>query len=156
MPPTGISAYAGLKGIRRIGAIKRVEQTVNAAPVCGARRYVNVLALIDPTRDKVSGDWSFNRGTLLNPGGSNDRLRLPYKPGLEYDFFVDLIAGENGAIQLLSVNHQCVKWIAGLNREKFAFDFIDGKDGSANGTLVVDATLAPPGKRYTSLVRRPP
>ena len=55
----------------------------------GAGNKVDLLEVINPEKDQIQGNWSFDNQTLVN--GSNTfrpRIQFPYKPPVEYDIKV--------------------------------------------------------------------
>ena len=116
---------------------------------------VDLLALIEPKRDAVVGQWTLENGALLGEKHRVAVLEIPYEPPAEYDFrieFTPLEAGIGGGQHLTAAGHD------------FAWDFFSGKAGRAFGFELVDSAplfqnptriLLPPvekGRRYTSLV----
>jgi hypothetical protein len=49
---------------------------------------IDLLRLVDPTRDCVSGRWSFADGKLSNESSNGAQIRFPYQPPPEYDYHV--------------------------------------------------------------------
>jgi hypothetical protein len=64
---------------------KRLESLRKNAPPGGA---VDLLRLIDPKRDAVSGEWSFVGKALVFEPGRFARLQIPYEPPDEFDITV--------------------------------------------------------------------
>jgi WD40 repeat protein/serine/threonine protein kinase len=50
------------------------------------KKAIDLLALIDPRRDTISGSWRKEGGRLLVEPSNNACLRLPYEAPEEYDF----------------------------------------------------------------------
>jgi hypothetical protein len=46
---------------------------------------VDLLALIDPAKDRVAGPWGKDGGVLVNPEMKFTRIQVPYSPPEEYD-----------------------------------------------------------------------
>jgi hypothetical protein len=57
---------------------------------------VNLLRLIDPKLDGVSGQWKFENGTLVCGSAVLTRLQIPYLPPEEYDLTAQ-VARRSGA-----------------------------------------------------------
>jgi len=103
---------------------------------------VNLLRVIDPKRDAISGEWSVDDGVLTNKGDNEVVVQLPYQPPEEYDLrivmrrlgstdsiWTGLVAG-NTNVAFVIDGYPLNGWIAG-------FDLIDGKyvDQQATGTV---------------------
>lgn len=94
---------------------------------------VNLLALIDPKKHTLVGEWKMHGASLVGSGtGKRPSLQLPYEPGEEYDLEVT-------CKRLGGDDHFCVGLVAG-NRQVLAL--IDGtsKDGQGrvSGLHLVD------------------
>jgi serine/threonine protein kinase len=53
-----------------------------------ALRVVDLMPLIDVERDALQGKWMRNGSTILSDDNHRARLRIPYKPPMEYDYHV--------------------------------------------------------------------
>jgi hypothetical protein len=145
---------AGLGGLELAVVEKRLAE---AATLTGTRRAINLLPLIDPALDQVSGDWQFDGPKLLGHNGG--RLRIPYQVPEEYDFhvvFTGIRAGPEPAIaQVLTHDGHEFAWFVrlktGANR---GFGFIDGKGPDVNVTrsAITDGNDGV-GIRHDSLVQ---
>jgi hypothetical protein len=51
-----------------------------------APRVVDLLQLVDVTRDALSGHWHLEGGKLSNERSNVTQIRFPYRPPSEYDF----------------------------------------------------------------------
>jgi len=76
-------AYLGATGLTRTKVEKRLAEA--DAANTGPNAPVNLLRLIDPTKDTVSGQWRLENGALLSSAGNAHRLMIPYQPPEEYD-----------------------------------------------------------------------
>jgi len=80
-----------LKGVcvlyTRVGA-DGIDNLRDKLPNCvvegDARQSVDLLSLIDPSRDAVDGKWQFESESLVSPDGPCVRLQVPYPPPEEY------------------------------------------------------------------------
>ncbi|HSU66457.1 MAG TPA: hypothetical protein VLJ39_06280, partial [Tepidisphaeraceae bacterium] len=61
-------------------------------PPAASGRTINLVPLIHPERDALSGTWKIEQSALIADGFAVDRtgsrLRIPYEPPEEYDFHV--------------------------------------------------------------------
>lgn len=103
---------------------------------------INLLRLIDPKRDAVTGEWMLDAGVLSNKGDTGVVLQIPYQPPEEYDLRVvlrrlgstdsiwtGLVVG-NSQVSFVMDGYPLSNWISG-------FELIDGKfiDQQPGGTL---------------------
>lgn len=81
--PWYTQAVPGLSGLSKARIEKRldeIEQSHASAPI------VDLLALVDPKKDALSGSWSMDGPALLSPTVcAQASLQIPYEPPLEYD-----------------------------------------------------------------------
>ena len=105
--------------------------SASSAVATGGRDWskaIDLLSMIDPQRDAVSGEWTLNGGVLKTAGAPNARLQLPYEPPAEYDFRIVFSNAPNKAVrkwgqvlQLASGAHS-FQWIIGPRE-------VDGEPG---------------------------
>ena len=79
-------------------------------------REVDLLKLVDPAQDAVSGKWAFVNGALVC-GSSRITHQIPYDPPLEYDYNM-IFVPEDG------------RWWADLPRGGKQFNFVAGTWGN--------------------------
>ena len=77
-----LAAAEGSKGISALKIQKRLREMETSM---GSRASVDLLALIDPLRDAVEDEWSFEGSTLVTPTTRHGRLEIPFSPPDEYD-----------------------------------------------------------------------
>lgn len=115
--------------------VKDIRLTVPQAPLTGASftgdesvaadRPVNLLALIDPKKNAVNGEWKFQSGTLT---GADGLLEIPYIPaGSSYD--LELVIERREGEQEVNIG------LVGSGKP-FAF-VLDWGKGSASGLSVI-------------------
>jgi serine/threonine protein kinase len=100
-------------------------------------RTVNLLALIDPKRDAIVGDWQLVNGELITPAVRDAQLEIPYEPPLEYRLTIVVECANHadslniGVVVGPSQAELCIdgwwKTISGMG-------LIDGKNVDANVT----------------------
>ncbi len=104
-----------------------------AAPVSG--KSVNLLKVVDVTKDAVKGDWKIEGDGSLSGTGT---LQLPFTPGNEYDLNVSFTpqkSSDNGVSFVLAKNgHQCMVSFGSWYNKVSAISFISGKWGNQNNT----------------------
>jgi len=146
-------AVAGIVGavVSQMGKkppeVVKEEPPVNPLPkpnIAPAGKTVNLLAMVDPARDTVSGRWRMDGGKLVGGGTTpfdpqQEKLQVPYAPPNEYDMalVVERLGGEQRAFAIMG---------ADPGRFLAAFDWtvepvpvngleaIDGKLSNANET----------------------
>ncbi len=106
------AASAPLSGVMKAAALKRadvwygralslasgiskdrIQQRINEVDAALARvcppHLLNLLSMIDPTKDAVAGQWEIKDGALVVQQCVDGRLQIPYEPPEEYDFIVE-------------------------------------------------------------------
>jgi serine/threonine protein kinase len=98
---------------------------------------INLLELIDPARDKVIGDWKFDREALISGTGPWARLQIPVTPPEEYDMVatVERITGTNGVfLGLVSGGSQSLVIIEGWYGRHSGLQWLDTEQCDKNET----------------------
>lgn len=116
-----------------------------------ATREVDLLALIDPARDAVAGRWTTAGGALVSDGYRFARIRIPYRPPLEYDFRIEFerVEGENDVTQIMPVGNQAVAWqMSGMDGRGWGFTEVQGVNGAVRFPPKIEN-----GKRHVAEVR---
>ena len=118
---------------------------------------IDLLAMIDPTKDKLSGDWKIENGRLTIDGGNFSRIEIPYEPPAEYDYTIVFSKkkGKTDVAQLLTYSGKA-----------FSYNLDAGADGSHSGFFsakqatvtaippsIVKRTSLATNKVYTSVVK---
>jgi len=139
--------------------LAQVEKGLEGFAVAGrsaASGWIDLLRLVDPARDEVSGNWQVKDGTLVSDGTPFARLRLPYEPPEEYDFTIVFTRqdGNDAVTQILAKSGIHFSWqLGGAGNRKFGFSAVGGLSLSATeNPTTVDASVDN-GKTYTSLVQ---
>jgi hypothetical protein len=70
----------GLEGLGRIRSEKRLTEAE-----VGQYGYIDLLRLIDPSKDSVATTWRLEGGVLTDGMNFRSRLQIPYQPPEEYD-----------------------------------------------------------------------
>ena len=144
---------AGLRSLRDLRQLERVclfatevgkdgiDGLTRALPACvvegDVRRSVDLLPLIDPTRDAVRGEWCFEADALVSPVDPCSRILFPHSPPEEYgleltaarrsgddSLCVGLVAGGRQAILIIDQG-----WDRGTSLTQ-----IDGRPGHETET----------------------
>lgn len=137
----------GTTGLRRMEFERRIAE----ADVHGAMPTLDLLALVDPATDAVSGSWKTNEEGLAGGPGDLTRIELPYEPPEEYDFRVTFArtSGDSVVIQLCRSGEAGFFW-EGASRG-FLLGFVEGPK-AANQHLTFPDVVVKNGRKYTSVV----
>lgn len=118
---------------RPVAAPELSNRPSDSAPAGGASDAVDLLKLIDPKRDAVLGEWSFEGPSLLTSPLQSARLQVPYEPPADYQ--LRLVAQskppKSGAL--------FIGLIVGGRQTSLA---IDGWNGKTSGMHLLDGVPA--------------
>lgn len=141
-----------LGGLKRAAAQKRVAQ-VRASENNGS---VNLLAIIDLTKDAIAGDWRIEDGALVCAATSATRFEFPYVPPDEYDFRLTFqgLPFNDGVGQICSGRGRQFCWMVGAyNNTICGFESLNGTPTKGNRTAVAAKDWLKTGHRYVSTVK---
>lgn len=125
-----------------------------ARPIAGIGRVVNLMPLIDPSRDANEGTWKRTAGGLES-SPHRCRLRIPYQPPEEYDFTMKYRRpeGNAGIVQNVSVGGKNVAWMVGVGDNAFSgFELVKGAWIFSNPTTLAFPECIKNNRLYTSTV----
>lgn len=128
-------ALSGLNGFPKTRVETRLQDMDEDEK---SRWSVNLLKLIDPKKDGVKGDWTFDGKTLISPPIQWAKLQVPFAPPEEYDLtlVVSRKAGPDGlVIGLVGGGKQLYGIVDGGNATAGGLEMIDGKAWPDNETL---------------------
>jgi hypothetical protein len=130
------SALPDATALVRAKIDKRLAEFVRSA---GPGAALDLLALIDPKQDAVSGEFKSDRLVLTIPSaGNSPRIQIPYAPPPEYDlsFVAERKEGTNSLnIGLVFGAAQCMLIIDGTEAgDTSGLEMIDGKNFAVNET----------------------
>lgn len=128
-----------------------------AASVTG--RTVDLLALIDVTRDAIQGTWTRSaRGVSVGHLEGATVLQLPYQPPEEYDFEIEFTPDNEGrnVNQLVSAGGRCFAWklnAHNITPALYGFELLDGQHcrDLREAATQMDAVIEK-GRRYRSTI----
>jgi hypothetical protein len=129
------------------GAIAQPEPPATAP----GKKTVDLIALVDQTKDVVRGDWLVVGKTLhANNYGGVLRMQIPYQPPEEYDFVVTFSQPRlrNGISLIMpNPNGGSFFWAFGYeDGQKFSFHGMNMKEGSLSKAIAAN-------KAYTTVVQ---
>jgi hypothetical protein len=105
------------------------------------RNAIDLLPLIDPQKDAVKGEWTFQKGGLIGDLDKYGRIEIPYQPPEEYDFRVEFSRGRReiagAGLQFLAKAGREFAWVffSASKTSKNLFGF-----SGFNGTSVPEKT----------------
>ena len=122
---------------------------------------VDLLPLIDPVRDAVTGKWLPSPGGLLCAPSTCARLEIPFRPPEEYDFKIVFTrqTGTEDVHQFLGISGKSLQWIMGEQGRQSgrgltsSFQCLTGPNYEGNNPTTLVGTPLPGNKRITSIVQ---
>jgi serine/threonine protein kinase len=115
-----------------------------AAPAAGAgtpapKGTLDLLALIDPQKDAVKGDWIQDGQGLTCSAGDHIRLQIPYSPPEEYDLLMTVDRREGSDGLLVGLVKGISQWSVTMDTQssgsfKSGFESLDNQGPSGNAT----------------------
>ncbi len=120
---------------------------------------VDLLKLIEPARDSISGGWTRDGGALVSPAGIPfARLQVPYAPPAAYQLTAVVeraAAGDSFSLGLVVGTSQPAVVLDGWNNKKSGIAMVDGRWGDWNETAVDTPDLLK-GGQHTIVCRVQP
>ena len=144
-----------LTGLTRPLAQKRFDEA-SAGGRQGMAKAVDLLSLIQPASDTVSGKWEMQSGAVKSDGAGITRIEPPYEPPAEYDFRIEFTRtrGNDCVLQTVSSHETSFSWAMGAFHDTvFGFHLVGGKDCGNNPTTVRAKICLDLNRRYTSFVQ---
>lgn len=77
----------GVTGLQKTLVEKRIAQAKSALIAASGR--IDLLALFDPAKDVVKGQWESTPDGLMSDRGNESRVAFPYQPPGEYDLIIE-------------------------------------------------------------------
>ncbi len=110
-------------------------------PKPASARTVDLLALVDVTRDAVKGTWTRGPDGISSDNSAFCRIKIPYQPlPAEYDYRVEFTAkgAGNDVLQLLSAGGTSFTFLMGAWGGKWdGFDAVTGHPLTRAGTNII-------------------
>ncbi|MCX7005771.1 MAG: hypothetical protein NTY53_00690, partial [Kiritimatiellaeota bacterium] len=134
---------------------------VRAAAEAAWKDSFNLLTLIDPQKDVVSGQWKQDGTSWASDAtgsfkGGAALLQLPYQPPEEYDYRITFtrLAGDGSIMQIVSRAGKNFGWVLRAERMFMGFERAGNKRSWAENPSTVRVPNAlPVGSRHTSIVQ---
>lgn len=108
---------------------------------------IDLLALIDPQKDSIKGDWTSDGQGLICSAGDHIRLQVPYSPPDEYDLIMTVTRREGADGLLVGLVKGNAQWAVTLDTQasgtfKSGFESIDGQGPSGNPSTYTGPVFA--------------
>ena len=118
-------------------------------------RAVNLLRLIDPTRDAVKGDWRIEQGALVCSAGTFVRLQIPYIVPEEYDLQTRFtpVEGNQALRVILAKSGRQFLWVMGDQFDKYFGFWMDNQGWATNPTTVKSGARMENGRTYQLIIQ---
>jgi predicted Ser/Thr protein kinase len=117
--------------------------------------WKDLLKGVDPQRDRVSGNWAWDDGTLVSDATERAKLMLRYDPPAEYDYrvFFSRIQGIGDVNLLLSKGGRSFAWcMGGMGNTQAGFGSINRKWAPEKGNPSRVKLAIEPGIVYEARV----
>jgi hypothetical protein len=144
-----------VKELGQAGRTSARDAAPDAAPA-QKNRSIDLLKLLDPATDAVSGNWTLEEGKLTCTPSPAARVELPYVPPEEYDFEVVLQRGATGNhLGMLCVveGHRFGWFVGAIKNTTCGFALVDGKKLDRNVTTKVVDQWFVTGQTHTAIVK---
>ncbi|MBI2933833.1 MAG: hypothetical protein HYY16_19490 [Planctomycetes bacterium] len=114
------------------------------------RSRIDLLGIIDVSKDARQGEWRFVGRALATPSGAFDRLELPYALPAEYD--LELVVERKEGTNSLNLGLACgearfMLIVDGWDAPVTGLEILDGRPFFNNETTVAGPLLPPGGRR---------
>ncbi len=122
-----------------------------APPPSPSAGTVDLLSLVDPSKDGLSGAWKRERDRLACGSAPLARIQVPYRPPAEYDLRLAFarLEGEGEVNVVLSRGGRPFLWSMGASDNRFfGFAEIGGKGAHENDTSVRRTSCLENGRPY--------
>ncbi len=140
---------------QRLGATIALQELKKTAD--SSRRVVNLMPLIDATRDAVKGKWVLSKDGVQSDGSEKARLRIRYQPPEEYDYRIELtrLSGNDSVVQIMSHAGHSFDWNMASRNDQAGLEMVDrlGVREDLNPTNVRLNPWFRNGERYRSVVQ---
>jgi Leucine-rich repeat (LRR) protein len=136
-----------------VAALKGKEAARRKLDELEKGRWISLLAFVDPSKDTISGSWTWKDGKLVSDESAFARIEIPYRPPEEFDVRMEFVrqTGRAGVALALSRGGRAFDWVMGASSNAAAgFETISGAIVKENPTRSPGAVEN--GRAYTVLV----
>ncbi len=145
-------ALPSMNGIGKIKIEKRIDDAEASIP----RKTIDLLSTLDLTRDRITGGWKPENGTLVANNPNVGILQLAYLPPEEYDLITEVsVTGGLLTWILVGGGNQFELGMGSNDGSDYAgFELVDGKYANANETTRAFTFVAKKKYKVVIKVRR--
>jgi WD40 repeat protein len=123
-----------------------VTEVAGSGSAGAGNRVVDLMPLINPTRDTIEGDWRLDAGTLsMSATGNWARIQIPFVPSEEYEWTVVAERteekGHGLVLGFVMGGNQSALVLDGFNRTASGLETLDGALGNSNPTTYRERIL---------------
>jgi serine/threonine protein kinase len=140
----------------RQAALQKIREKPAPAPPPPVDKWkdaVNVLSLVDLSRDLVSGKWARESDALVSLGGTPARVQVPYHPPEEYDVRIVFSRHSNNFVVNLILSRGTAPFTLVMQRDgMFGFEKVRGEDFHRNATMARFDTALVLNRNYSVVV----
>lgn len=150
------STPAGEEAVRLLKDFKLPGQDEPLAGEADWVLAVDLVALVDPSRDSVRGKWRKEGVRLIVEREACARIEIPYAPPEEYDFRATFVRSDGNEDVNLILTHagRSFFWsMAGEKNTAFGFDQVDARNAFQNRTAVRVDSAIENGREYHVVVQ---
>jgi tRNA A-37 threonylcarbamoyl transferase component Bud32 len=140
---------------RQAALQKLREKPVPALPTPGDpwKDAVDILPLVDLSKDIVSGQWAREPDALISKGGKPARIQVPYRPPDEYDLRIVFSRHSANFVVNLILTRGAEPFTLVMQRDGiFGFEKVLGEDFGKNASTARFDTALALNKNYTVVV----
>ena len=138
-----------LDGNRLIGTEPKISAT--------SQREIDLLKLVDPAKDAISGRWRFfDNGSLACEPSRAAQIEIPYDPPEEYDYRIVFVSdrGNDGVEQICRGGGRQFRFsVGGWGNTVAGFDMVKGRLANSNPTTTKADHWLVAGQRHVSVVK---
>jgi hypothetical protein len=153
-PAAASAAAPAAAPVHSSKATSAAPTTPAAVPAAYGYRTINLLALIDPEKHALGGNWRKENGELISDHSHRAKIYVPYKPPAEYDFKIEFtrLGVDNCVAQMFTHNKPAALILGGWKGSASGLQQLNGKSANSNSTTVLGIKWEV-GKRHTSIVK---
>jgi hypothetical protein len=141
-----------MKAALALEQVNKVLAAIGGAP----NTWVDLLKMIEPTKDCIDGRWFHVDAALSSDNFGNARIRIRYEPPEEYDFQITFTRQEDAGHVGIILNHQGTLFgffLGGSQFPRSGFATVAGADTrAANNPTALDLALKS-AEKHTCLVQ---
>ncbi|HEY3319625.1 MAG TPA: hypothetical protein VGP72_04025 [Planctomycetota bacterium] len=150
------STTAGPLAAKLLDEIKTIDGKPILADEGAWKQAVDLMPLIDPSKDSIYGTWKLEGGELKATGDNAMRIEIAYEPPEEYDFLMTFtrLTGFEDVNQFLAKDGHAFFWSMAPGKNCCCgFDTYRNTDAERNPSSFKSSPALDNNRKYTSLVQ---